>query len=52
MAPADFEFLINSICPKTRRKDTTYRAAVPVEEGLIATLVMRVLVTGDFCTNL
>jgi hypothetical protein len=42
MAPADFEFLINLIGPKTAKKDTAYRAAVP----------LRVLATGDSYTSL
>jgi hypothetical protein len=29
---ADFEFLINLIGSKIAKKDTTYRAAVPIEE--------------------
>jgi hypothetical protein len=32
MAPADFEFFIKLMGSKTVKKDTTYRAAVPVEE--------------------
>jgi hypothetical protein len=50
MAPADFEFPINVIGPKTAKKDATYRAAVPVEERLAVTL--RVLATGDSYTSL
>jgi hypothetical protein len=34
MVPADFESFINLIGLKTAKKDTTYRAAVPVEERL------------------
>jgi hypothetical protein len=49
MAPADFEFLINSIGPKIVKKDSTYRAAIPVKERLAVTLWF--LATGDSYTS-
>jgi hypothetical protein len=50
MAPADFEFLINSIGPKIAKKNSTYTAAIPAEERLLFTL--RSLATGDSYTSL
>jgi hypothetical protein len=52
MVPVDFEFLINSIRPKTARKGNTYKAAVPVQDRLTAVLVQRVLAMADFYTSL
>jgi hypothetical protein len=49
MAPAHYELLINSFGPKIAM-DTTYRAAVLLEERLAVT--MRVLITGDSHTSL
>jgi signal transduction protein with GAF and PtsI domain len=49
-APANFEFLINSIDPKIAKNDTTYRSAVSVEQRRPVTL--RVLTTGDLCTSM
>jgi hypothetical protein len=45
MAPADFEFLINSTGPKIAKKDSTYTAAIPAEERLLVTL--QFLAMGD-----
>jgi hypothetical protein len=50
MALPDFGFLINFIGLKTAKKDTTYRAAVPVEE--IVTVSLRFSATGDSYTSL
>jgi hypothetical protein len=50
MALADFEFLINLIGPKTVKKDTTYRAAVPVGGGRL--VAKRFLAMGDSYTGL
>jgi hypothetical protein len=38
MPSADSEFLINLISPKIMKKDTAYRAAVPVQERLAVTM--------------
>jgi hypothetical protein len=45
MVPVDFEFLINLIVPNIAKKNTTCRAAVPVEETLAVTL--RFLATNN-----
>jgi hypothetical protein len=45
MHPTDFEFLINAVGPSISRKDTKFRASIPVQERLAVTL--RFLATGD-----
>jgi hypothetical protein len=51
MAPADFEFLINLIGPKTVKKGTRYRAAVSVAGGQ-PVVALRFFATGDSYTSL
>lgn len=45
MSKSDFEFLVNTIGPKIKRKDTNMRNAIPVTTRLAITL--RFLATGD-----
>lgn len=50
MAPSDFEYLLNLIGHKIKKRDTTYRKAISVEERLSITL--RFLASGDSYTSL
>ena len=50
MSQEDFNFLLNSVKDKIRKRDTTFRLAVPPEERLAVTL--RFLATGDSFTSL
>ncbi len=50
MSVQDFEFLINLVGPKIKKKDTHLREAIPVKIRLAITL--RFLATGDSYTSL
>lgn len=45
MSKSDFDFLLNKIGPKIKRKDTNMRTAIPITTRLAITL--RFLATGD-----